>query len=218
MGSVEQNLSWTALILSVAAFLISVSQMLQQYFATAEGYRRCQYSVLGPWFKHTRRRFRWSEFRFETHFQTPYIHFGAFVSDHSNTMMRHDEVLMHSRSELVPDLTTVHAERNNQWVCWLPFLEELKTFHAGMIRAFPGLERNIADLQKVSIAHQEAADEATNGGRACLALPSFSCAEYSWDFMPSEVLKPLARKALNNDLIVYLHLQCQALILAIWPF
>ncbi|KAF1990901.1 hypothetical protein K402DRAFT_401049 [Aulographum hederae CBS 113979] len=50
-----------------------MSQVMQQYFATADGYRRCSASVMGEWARFTRRKFKWSELRFETIFATPVI-------------------------------------------------------------------------------------------------------------------------------------------------
>lgn len=44
-----------------------------QPLGTADGFRHCQSSVMGPWSSWTRLRWRWSEFRFETRFTTPEI-------------------------------------------------------------------------------------------------------------------------------------------------
>jgi type IV secretory pathway VirB6-like protein len=41
--------SLVALIISLAAFATTVLQVLQQYLASADGYRRCAPSVIGPW-------------------------------------------------------------------------------------------------------------------------------------------------------------------------
>ena len=69
----DTTLSVAALVVALVALLTTLGQLLQQYFATADGYRRCQSSVIGPWAKRTRLRWRWSEFRFETLFTTPTI-------------------------------------------------------------------------------------------------------------------------------------------------
>ncbi|KAG0649954.1 hypothetical protein D0Z07_3583 [Hyphodiscus hymeniophilus] len=62
-----------ALIVSLVALVSTVLQVLQQYYSDAEGYRRCADSVMGLWSSGTRRRIRWSEFRFEVLFETPVI-------------------------------------------------------------------------------------------------------------------------------------------------
>ena len=69
----ETSLGAAALVIALVALAISTGQLLQQIFSTAEGYRRCQPSVLGPWAKYTRLRWRWSQFRFEVIYTTPRI-------------------------------------------------------------------------------------------------------------------------------------------------
>jgi hypothetical protein len=59
-------LALAALVVALVALLNTVSQVLQQYFATADGYRRCSPSVMGDWARFTRRKFKWRELRFET--------------------------------------------------------------------------------------------------------------------------------------------------------
>src|SRR3954447_2908276 len=62
----------SALCISLVAFFFTAGQLLQQYFATADGYRRCQSSVMGPfWGSNTRLHWRWREFRFETIYYVP---------------------------------------------------------------------------------------------------------------------------------------------------
>ncbi|KAF2427218.1 hypothetical protein EJ08DRAFT_699667 [Tothia fuscella] len=67
------TLALAALVVALVALLNTISQVLQQYFATADGYRRCSSSVMGDWARFTRRRFKWKELRFETIFVTPVI-------------------------------------------------------------------------------------------------------------------------------------------------
>ncbi|KAJ8061201.1 hypothetical protein OCU04_010274 [Sclerotinia nivalis] len=62
-----------ALIISVIALLTTCLQVLQQYFSSAEGYRRCAESVMGPWSKGTKRKLNIKEFRVEVVFETPVI-------------------------------------------------------------------------------------------------------------------------------------------------
>ncbi|KAI0021192.1 hypothetical protein F4780DRAFT_739496 [Xylariomycetidae sp. FL0641] len=71
--SSDDRVSIVALIVSLVALLVALGQLLQAYFATADGYRRCSESVTGPWHRTRKRRFIWSELRFETVFVTPEI-------------------------------------------------------------------------------------------------------------------------------------------------
>lgn len=66
-------MSVIALVVSLVALIVTLSQALQQYFATAEGYRNCAASVIGPWHETRRRRFVWSEFRVECIYEAPLI-------------------------------------------------------------------------------------------------------------------------------------------------
>jgi hypothetical protein len=68
----------TALVISLVALLATTGQLLQQYFATADGYRQCLPSVMGRWGTMTKLRWRWREFRFETIFYVPYLSVGYF--------------------------------------------------------------------------------------------------------------------------------------------
>lgn len=62
-----------ALLVSLIALVVAFLQLCQQYFATADGYRNCAESVIGPWHRTRRRRFVPSEFRFETVYDAPLI-------------------------------------------------------------------------------------------------------------------------------------------------
>jgi hypothetical protein len=70
-GNIVDPVAVTALVISLVALLATFGQVLQQYFATADGYRRCQPSVMGLWGKKTELRWRWREFRFETIYYVP---------------------------------------------------------------------------------------------------------------------------------------------------
>ncbi|KAI9043279.1 uncharacterized protein KD926_003809 [Aspergillus affinis] len=69
----EAHTSLAALVIAIVALFIASVQLLQQLFGTADGYRRCQESIIGPWSGLTRLSWRWSEFRFETKYTTPLI-------------------------------------------------------------------------------------------------------------------------------------------------
>jgi hypothetical protein len=71
----DMDIAVVALAISLVALFTTLLQLLQQYYATADGYRRCQKSVMAGWAKYTHRKFRWSEFRFETIFVVPDITF-----------------------------------------------------------------------------------------------------------------------------------------------
>jgi hypothetical protein len=88
-GSGGDYVAITALVVSLVALVTAVGQLLQQYFATADGYRRCQASVMGNWAERTHLRWRWRQFRFETLYTTPEI----FIAEWDSAP-RDDEVLI----------------------------------------------------------------------------------------------------------------------------
>jgi hypothetical protein len=80
-SSSQNYLAFIALVVSLVALLTTVIQVLQQYFSSAEGYRRCAPSVMGLWAGGTHRKLRMHEFRIEVVFETPVI----FVAPPTNT-------------------------------------------------------------------------------------------------------------------------------------
>ncbi|CZR60812.1 probable Modin [Phialocephala subalpina] len=74
IDNVNQNVfGVVALIVSVVALFTTVLQVLQQYFSSADGHRRCHKSVIGLWAKGTKRKLRFNQFRIEVVFETPVI-------------------------------------------------------------------------------------------------------------------------------------------------
>jgi hypothetical protein len=181
----EEKLSLAAIIFAVAAFIISVAQVLQQYLATAEGYRRCQEKVVGPWKRYTKRPFQWKQLRFETRFGTPFIQMGTFLDVNYAFLPSRQITLVKSESNLVVKASELQDDDNNEWVCWLQLLEELDTFHRTLLEAFP--------IEKSSCIPFSKSAEDRDKQNQFLCFPSFSMEPHSWDFMPSDVLKPLAR-------------------------
>lgn len=184
----EEKLSLAAIILAVAAFIISVAQVLQQYLATAEGYRRCQEKVVGPWKCYTKRPLQLKELRCETRFGTPFIELGTGLDRNHCSLPSGHESLIRRESDLVVKANELQHGGNNEWVCWLQLLEELHTFHRALLRAFPREEES---FMATSLPHN---DPNHDDQIQFLRFPSFSVEPHSWDFMPSDVLKPLARR------------------------
>ena len=77
MSDAELPVAIVALVVALAALIVTVSQLLGQIFATAEGTRRCSRSVIGHWNTLTTWRWHWSEWRFETIFASPELYLGV---------------------------------------------------------------------------------------------------------------------------------------------
>ncbi|PYH48711.1 uncharacterized protein BP01DRAFT_379119 [Aspergillus saccharolyticus JOP 1030-1] len=77
MLSSSDSIALTAFIVSLNALSVTILQLLQQYFATAQGYNRCSRRYIGEWSRFRHRRYVWREFRFEVTFVRPVIYLGS---------------------------------------------------------------------------------------------------------------------------------------------
>ncbi|KAL8708103.1 MAG: hypothetical protein Q9220_006957 [cf. Caloplaca sp. 1 TL-2023] len=192
----DTNVAGAALAVALAALTIAVIQIASQLFATADGYRRCQPSVMGPWAKHTRLRWKWYEMRFETLFTTPELFLLPYSNNHQHAhgtiltvcegfnWIGHDSgvawlsgsllrqptgnVCALSASLVDPDFSTgSHYEK----ACW--------TFFMHSIRENEAKSRQIKLYQGYAEYHH-------------VMRPACRSAQRSWDFMAPELVRPLA--------------------------
>lgn len=182
IGSIDTNLAVTALAIALVALFVALGQLLQQYFATADGYRRCQRSVMGHWASKTRLRWRWREFRFETLYTTPEIFMTGNNPDQSGQVLitgditsRVDTLLLQnsnlssqiSRGEAIPRLS-------NETACWVSLLHQM---HLCSSRG------GLSDTPFIS-------------------LPALVLQERSWDFQLPEIVRPLATCTVSDIAII----------------
>ena len=71
--ALSDRVAVVALVVSLSALVVSLTQLFLSLFGTADGYRRCAESVIGPWHLGRHRRLRLSELRLVTKFITPQI-------------------------------------------------------------------------------------------------------------------------------------------------
>ena len=69
----SDSISLVALIVSLLAFIIAILQVAQQYASTASEYRKCSARTMGGWATRTKRKFVFSELRFEITYVVPHI-------------------------------------------------------------------------------------------------------------------------------------------------
>lgn len=168
------DVSYAALAVALVALITTISQVLGQFFATADGYRRCQSSVMGGWAKKTHRRFRWSELRFETLYSTPRFRlsysgdsfqfdiarFPYAILDGSPESMR---ATFFTLSEIVKDSTEL--------VSWVRFIGAL----------------HYNTLATIGLSGLPTMDEVHRYSKTEVGIE-----ERSWDFMPPDIVRPLA--------------------------
>ncbi len=69
----SDNVAVVALVVSLLAPGVAIGQALQQILSTAEGYRRCASSVIGPWARLRYRKPNYRELRSEVRYSTPHL-------------------------------------------------------------------------------------------------------------------------------------------------
>jgi hypothetical protein len=211
----QTDVSTTALVVSLIALIIAIGQLAQQLFGTAEGYRRCQESIIGPWSRLRRRRFRFSELRIQTQFMTPnfflledddsrlpangetsrvvsdtwYNWVQSTLSNLGRDLCPGDVVPLNASHSLIPELSTSYGAEQAGWLLLLSRLRNLEQVYndfrlAGRIP------------MGISIKHSS---ERQNLRRS---QPVFQPLPNSWDFMPPDVVRPLATTTLGNILII----------------
>ncbi|KAI7773609.1 hypothetical protein LA080_010258 [Diaporthe eres] len=84
---------FSVIMISLIALVVAFLQLCQQYFATADGYRNCAESVIGPWHRTRHRRPAPSEFRFETVYDAPFIRLSSIseCADRINDSDQHEK-------------------------------------------------------------------------------------------------------------------------------
>lgn len=182
MSNEQDNTAIVAIVIALIAFFVTTAQLIQALFGTAEGYRRCQPSVIGEWAKKTRRKWRWSEFRFETIFTTPDIHLafidrpypariGAFIEGNTTSRQETYSARFH---------VNVYSETEDDLVQWLSLLNMLHNLQFSYSRMTTD-----SDAHKFSFKTGR-----TMCGR--MTCPAVTFRTRSWDFMPPEIVRPFA--------------------------
>ncbi|MCJ1374251.1 hypothetical protein MMC20_005483 [Loxospora ochrophaea] len=208
MASESDNTSLIALVVALIALLIATGQLLQQIFGTAEGYRRCQSSVIGLWSKKTRLRWRWSQFRFETMFVTPNIMLyplGLAYNHHQASrpltvefeLEYGEQAAWITGSDISRDatMTPVTSRRrkspreSSELVAWITLLDQLHYMQSFVYGTFES--ENFAGISP-----------AKSYSSFSIANPAITYDERSWDFMPPEIVRPIASSTLGDVLVL----------------
>ncbi|KAL8800223.1 MAG: hypothetical protein Q9200_007316 [Gallowayella weberi] len=207
-STAEKNLASAALVVALAALAIAFTQLLGQLFATADGFRRCQRSVMGAWAQRTRLRWKWSEMRFETLFETPEIFLLAYKPSIDSTLKSVVTVKEFNWVGSFPGATefptagprgtssyygvtdgldsrlvnqNLGTGSHHEMACWLPLLHSI---------------RENENQSHRSKTYQEATYNHTLRRPACRAI------RRSWDFMAPELVKPLAMTYVGDIVII----------------
>ena len=198
----DTTVSIIALAVALVALVTTVSQVIGQFLATADGYRRCQSSVMGGWAKLTHRRFRWSEMRFETLYTTP--QFGLFPympgqsvseTDAYGTKEIHYQLDGSPWSKEATYCGTTrgpHLAGGTENVSWLRFIEALHRNTGETLKLF-GVPPSKTDIRvRVALNHRLGEIARHASASQGYLIPDLKLQRRSWDFVPPEVVRPLA--------------------------
>ncbi len=189
MGTAN-DLSAVALTISLIALVIALGQVLQQYFATAEGFRRCRKDVIGAWSELT---FDWRNLRYETRFASPHISLVRpqdFYKVPAGHFEGFSKILPIGHNDL-PKRTVDAGSLPSARVSWLALLDHLRSYQLGLYHnAFGPVVASNADGSAAEKGHNrhleldEWFDHLHDKSDSALAMPVASKTMVSWDFMP----------------------------------
>ncbi|KAF5867573.1 uncharacterized protein Bfra_010548 [Botrytis fragariae] len=198
LDNLNQNVfGLVALLVAVIALLTTCLQVAQQYFSSAEGYRRCAESVMGLWSAGTHRQLRIREFRVEVVFEVPVIlvappdnlrgpimnkpihYIDGTPESYKNTKVREPDDQLKKDKETIQRIHTADDERAS----WVTLLSSLQTEESES-RKWDELIR-LKRPTGVSIKRPEYE----------LAV-GLQVKTRSWDFVPASMTKPYATSAI----------------------
>ena len=212
----DTTISTIALAVALVALVTTISQVLGQFLATADGYRRCQSSVMGGWAKLTHRKFRWSEMRFETIYTTP--QFGLFPympgqsvskeTDAYGTKEIHHQLDGSAWSKQATYCETTrgpHLAGSTENVSWLRFIEALHQNSRESLKLFAISVDDVASKKMLGnrtnlVAQGKIVEDITQHsfGSQGYLIPDLKLQRRSWDFVPPDVVRPLASVTIGD--------------------
>ncbi|KAL9024813.1 MAG: hypothetical protein Q9180_007799, partial [Flavoplaca navasiana] len=216
----ESKIAIAALVVSLVALVTTVSQVLSQLFATADGYRRCQTSIIGGWGGQTHRKFRWTDLRFETIYTTPRFSLMPYTGKTvicGTGAMTNRRIQEYNPLDGTPEMiektyaTPLHQTSSltfsnwfSEMASWVRFIDALHS-NAAQTRML------VASTKRTRVEHQEdhlkGASLATSSKGSMLRheedwkgymIPMVTSQQHSWDFVPPDVIRPLAIATLQD--------------------
>lgn len=212
----DTDLAIIALIVSLVALFTTIGQLLQQYFATADGYRRCHKSVMGEYGKKTRLHWRWREFRFETIYTTPEIFLVGNGSPSRVGQVLLTDTKDSREKSLVPNDVAELDEL---------FPEHLQVVQYSSNRGRIGSTKNMQTKKQnltywgeqaswvpfLHWLHQKSGESLGSDEKfrdpeglppSHRRLPAVIFRQRSWDFHPPDIVRPLAKTTLSDIAVI----------------
>ena len=203
----DVQLAVAALVVAFVALFTAVSQVLSQLFATADGYRRCQAGIVGQWAELTSRKFRWRELRYETIYTTPRFSLAPYRG--ARTWQKRPSAIVTSIvHEGTPTLPLDGTPEMIQETYATPISEKRGLeFYDGpsemvsWVRLIDALHINAEETRRF-VMSQTKSEFNTAQDWGGYTIPMIKRQKHSWDFVPPDVVRPLAVITLQ-DLAVF---------------
>jgi hypothetical protein len=220
MGA-DTSLAGAALAIALVALVTAFGQLLQQYFATADGYRRCQKSVMGGYARQTRLRWRWREFRFETLYTIPEIFLTGDAAPCRSGQILVTGSERSRESSLIPmgsvnmgdervetlEYETKHGDNrevNGRRTLRIKVSKGARSSgedHGEMVCWVPLLHW-IHESTAAALKAHNVTEEGGEFAPPKVRIPAVVVRERSWDFQPPDVVRPLARTTLSDIAVI----------------
>lgn len=257
-----ERLDDIALTIALVALLVSLAQLLAALFSTAEGYRRCQKSVIGEWALYSHRRYRETQWRFETIAVTPEFLLAPYspkppeqddsyheekkdsalqlspltvnadisaaesarttsskristfhmvlkkassflgeIYDKPMSSIRHKRIPEGDKLLLHESFAEKHSEDpKSELVCWIALLQQLHDCSKQCIQDVRNAD--FPEWEKSLLPPKENIPPTTGS----TSWPAIRFKQRSWDFMPSEVVRPFASTTVSDIAILALRM------------
>ncbi|CAD6446559.1 37b8fa0f-1443-4b7a-ac19-38ea7d2d8aec [Sclerotinia trifoliorum] len=199
LDNTNQNvLGLVALIVSVVALLTTCLQVLQQYFSSAEGYRRCAESVMGPWSKGTKRKLNLKEIRVEVVFETPVIFIAPPDNKRGpieNRPIHYMDGTPESYAESRVLEPIAQSQKNKETIKQVHTADDERASWVTLLSSLEMNEHDSREWDKNFCLKKPPKGKATKNPEYELAV-ALQVKTRSWDFVPSSITRPYATSAI----------------------
>lgn len=223
MALTETIVAFTALAIAVVALFVSLAQLLQQCFATAEGYRNCKSFVMGEWAVRTHRQFHPWEGRVEVFFEAPEIFLTGPDVPKREGQIRITGTISSRNETLTPllafDPGAIQAQPDKKKCKLLfqkhnsnPVQEHLPPTKppantANDLVCWLPLLHWLHEITGASLdlSEQTQSENALQSPPPLLVMktiPALVSRKRSWDFQPPDVIRPLAASVVSDIVIL----------------
>lgn len=194
MANAELVVAFVALVISIIALFIALTQLLADIFATAEGRRKTSPAVMGPFGRLTVRKRRWRELRFEVYYISPHIALRS--TDHS----RDEETSLLPLASVSGASSQLEKDKRLQYGVFYELgADPIAEYIEGPGQRNEGWQVLLALLN--SRARSYVATARVVSGQL-VEMPGVALQEWAWDLLPDDTGKAIASTKLFDILVI----------------